>query len=411
MANYPPDPTRQLTVIMLGCFDTKGADFSYLHRCLSNLGTNVISIDTGIKPPKVDFPVSVEAERVAAAAHISLEVLREKADRNLVVEKMGQGAAAIIAGLLADGKVNGAIGMGGGGGSYIALAAMQSIPIGIPKLCLSTVAAKDLSRQVGTRDITLMPSVVDVAGLNRISRLLISQAAGAIYGMMSIPQPAATKTAGTIAVSIFGNTTPCVDYCTKLLKNKGYEVLSFHAVGTGGRTMEALIDEGFFDAVLDITTTELADELCDGICSAGPDRLTAAGRRGIPQVVVPGCLDMVNYGHIDTVPARFRSRKLFSWAPDVTLMRTNTEENRILGQSIAEKLNQTTGKAAVLLPLKGISIVSSEGGDFYEPEVDQILFETIKTHLQPDIPVVEIAANINDNAFAERAVRTLLEML
>jgi uncharacterized protein (UPF0261 family) len=175
--------------------------------------------------------------------------------------------------------------------------------------------------------------------------------------------------------------------------------------------MEALIDEGFFDAVLDITTTELADELCEGICSAGPDRLTAAARMGIPQVVVPGCLDMVNYGHLDTVPEKFRSRKLFSWAPDVTLMRTNAEENRILGTSIAQKLNQSRGAVAVLLPLKGISKISSEGGDFYDPQLDRVLFETIKQQLRPGIPVQEIEANINDIQFAEQAVNTLLEML
>lgn len=396
---------------MLGCFDTKGEDFKYLHTCLSDLGTTIISINTGVQDTLVDFPITISAEQVAGAANSSLESLRKKADRNLVVEKMGQGAATIIADLVAQGRVKGAIGMGGGGGTYIVLSAMQPIPTGIPKLCLSTVATKDLSRQVGTKDITLMPSVVDVAGLNRISRLLIGQAAGAIYGMMGAPRVARQTTAGTIAISMFGNTTPCVEHCTQLLKKEGYEVLSFHSVGVGGRTMEALIGEGFFDAVLDITTTELADELCEGICSAGPDRLTTAARMGIPQVVVPGCLDMVNYGHLDTVPEKFRSRKLFSWAPDVTLMRTNAEENRILGASIAQKLNQTKGEVAILLPLKGISKISRKGGDFYDPQTDQVLFDTIKEQIQPTIPVQEIDANINDIQFAEQAVNTLLGMI
>lgn len=411
MAEHPSNTDQKLTVIMLGCFDTKAEDFGYLYHCLSELGARVITINTGVRDTAVSFPVTVSAERVAAVADSSLETLREKGDRNLVVEKMGLGASKIIAGLVAEGKVDGAIGMGGGGGTYIALAGMQTIPTGMPKLCLSTVAIKDLSRQVGTKDITLMPSVVDVAGLNRISRMMISQAAGAIFGMMNAPKTKAEKNAGTIAISMFGNTTPCVEHCTGLLKEEGYEVLSFHSVGIGGKTMEALIDEGFFDGVLDITTTELADELCDGICSAGPDRLTAAARQGIPQVVVPGCLDMVNYGHLDTVPERFKSRKLFSWAPDVTLMRTNAEENRTLGASIAQKLNQAQGKVAILLPLKGISIVSSAGGDFYDPVADRVLFDTIRENIGPDIPVQELDVNINDRAFAEQAVKTLLEMI
>lgn len=411
MPALPLDKKRRPTVAMIGCFDTKGEDFQYLYTCLSELGAAVISINTGVQETTVDFPIDHRAEAVAAGTDYSLETLREKADRNLVVETMGRGAAKIIAGLVAQNGIDGAIGMGGGGGTYIALLAMQPIPTGIPKLCLSTVAVKDLSRQVGTRDITLMPSVVDVAGLNRISRLLISQAAGAIYGMMTAPKTTTAETAGTIAVSMFGNTTPCVEHCTRLLKQKGYEVLAFHSVGVGGKTMESLIREGFFDGVLDITTTELADDLCDGICSAGPDRLTAAAEMGIPQVVVPGCLDMVNYGHLDTVPERFKGRQLFSWAPDVTLMRTDADENRTLGSSIAQKLNRAKGEVAVLLPLKGISKISSAGGDFYAPEVDQVLFDTIKEQLDPGIPVREIGANINDLEFAEAAVNTLLGMM
>ncbi|PHN01400.1 Tm-1-like ATP-binding domain-containing protein [Flavilitoribacter nigricans] len=411
MANTSNETTKQPTVVMLGCFDTKGEDFQYLYNCLSTLGARVISINTGVQDVAVDFPISISAESVAQQNDCELEALKNSNDRNLVVQKMGQGAAGIISGLLAKGEIDGAISMGGGGGTYMALLAMQALPIGMPKLCLSTVAAKDLSRQVGTRDITLMPSVVDVAGLNRISRLLISQAAGAIYGMMTAPRPTAEHAAGTIAISMFGNTTPCVEHCTRLLKQEGYEVLAFHSVGVGGRTMEALIREGFFDALLDITTTELADDLCDGICSAGPDRLTAAAQTGIPQVVVPGCLDMVNYGHMDTVPEKFQSRQLFSWAPDVTLMRTNVEENRILGRSIAEKLNEARDQVAILLPLGGISKISSQGESFYDPQADAALFGAIKENIRPTTPVAEVDANINDVEFAERAVATLLAML
>ena len=396
---------------MIGCFDTKAEDFQYLHSCLLDLGVKVISINTGVRGTSDAFQINHEAAELATLAGSSIEVLRESDDRNLVVQKMGEGAATLITQLMIKQKIDGAIGMGGGGGTYIALAAMQALPFGLPKLCLSTVATKDLSRQVGTKDITLMPSVVDVAGLNKISRVKIAQAAGAICGMANTNVDVDQNAKGTIAISMFGNTTKCVEECTRLLTERGYEVLAFHAVGVGGITMEALIEEGVFDGVLDLTITELADDLCDGICSAGPDRLTAACIAGIPQVVAPGCLDMVNYGHIDTVPAQYKDRQLYSWAPDVTLMRTNEEENVILAKSIAKKLNASQGQTAVLIPQKGISIVSSEGGVFHNPKVDQLLFDTLKDQLNDHIPIHEFNGNINDPRFAALAVNTLLALL
>jgi uncharacterized protein (UPF0261 family) len=402
--------TNYNSVIMLGCFDTKAEDFRYLYDCLQLQKVNVISINTGVMDTRESFPIDFDAEEVAKAAGTTLTELQNAGDRSVAVEKMGIGASNIISGLLSEGKVDGAIGMGGGGGTYIALSAMQSIPMGVPKLCVTTLAAKDLTRQLGVKDITLMPSIVDVAGLNNISRMVIRQAAGAISGMMAANVQEINESAGSIAISIFGNTTKCVDKCSEILKQDNYDVSTFHSVGIGGKTMESLILDGYFDAVLDITTTELADNLCDGICSAGPDRLTAASQMGIPQVVVPGCLDMVNYGHLDTVPERFKDRLLYSWSPDVTLMRTNEEENEILGKELADKLNKSSGPVKVLLPLKGISIVSSEGGEFYRPDIDQILFDSIKKNVKDAIEVIEVDTNINDEAFAEQAVATLMKM-
>ncbi|MCL4114461.1 UNVERIFIED_CONTAM: hypothetical protein GTU68_038070 [Idotea baltica] len=396
---------------MIGCFDSKAEEFSYLHTCLHKIGLQPITINTGIFDSPVDFAIDYSAEEVAGAAGASLDDLRTSGDRGAAVEKMGIGAYRLITNLLTTQVISGGIGMGGGGGTYITLSAMQAIPLGIPKVCLSTIATKDLSRQIGNKDMTLIPSIVDIAGLNHISRLLISQAAGALSGMISCSDVVPSETTGSIAISIFGNTTPCVDKCARILKSKGYEVLTFHAVGVGGEAMESLIREGAFDAVLDITTTELADHLCEGICSAGPERLTAASDMGIPQVVVPGCLDMVNYGQVDTVPERFKDRLLYSWAPDVTLMRTNEEENRTLGKSLALKVNRSKGPATILLPLKGISQVSSEGGVFYKPEIDRILFDTIKHHVQDHIAIHEIDASINDDAFAEQAVEKLLALI
>jgi uncharacterized protein (UPF0261 family) len=398
-------------VVMIGCFDTKATDFEYLRSCLAKEDLEVIEINTGVFPTQCPFPVAFDAAEVAKAAGYQLSTLRDKSERSTALDNMAHGASKIIASLVARDQVAGAIGMGGGGGTYLTLLAMQTIPIGIPKLCLSTVASKDLARQVGSKDITLMQSVVDIAGPNQISKMQMRQAAGAIAGMVKTTNITQEKKAASIAISMFGNTTPCVEKCSELLRAAGYEVLAFHAVGVGGQTMEALIRDGYFAGVLDITTTELADHLCDGICSAGPNRLTAAAEMGIPQVVVPGCLDMVNYGHPDTVPEKYRERKLYSWAPDVTLMRTNKIENEQLGLTIAHRLNNATGKVAILLPLRGISKLSGAGEPFYDPETDQVLFKTIKEKTDDFIEIQEINANINDTSFATAAVNILLQLL
>lgn len=403
--------TKASKIIMLGCFDTKAEDFEYLFACLKDLNANIIAINLGIHKTEVDFPIDIDAEEIAEKGDASLGDLREGSDRGKALEAMANGAFNIIQSLSEDFIIKGIIGMGGGGGTYVVLKAMQSLPLGIPKLCLSTVATKDLSLQVGAKDIVLMPSIVDIAGLNRISRMLIKQAAAAIVGMASVNLEDVSFTKKTIAISMFGNTTECVNYCVDLLEAEGFEVLCFHAVGSGGRTMEALILEGLIDGVLDITTTELADELCKGICSAGDKRLEAAGLMGIPQVVVPGCLDMVNFAHKNTIPQKYADRLLYEWAPDVTLMRTNKIENEELGRTIAQKLNKAKGNVAVLLPLGGISIVSREGGPFYDAEADDALFSSLKRILNPAIEVREMNCNINDVNFAKEAVNTLLSIL
>ncbi|MGV3641086.1 MAG: Tm-1-like ATP-binding domain-containing protein, partial [Adhaeribacter sp.] len=367
-------------ILMLGCFDTKGEVFSFLRQCLLEQGEEVISINTGVMGSTDLFPVDIEADRVAWEGGFAISMLRQEADRGHAVAVMGLGAARLVTQFVEQGRLKGAIGMGGGGGTYIALSAMQPIPFGIPMLCLSTIAAKDLSRQIGNKDITLMPSIVDLAGLNSISRLQITHAAAAMAGMVRVKHRQEALSAGRIAISMFGNTTACVELCTALLEKQGYEVLAFHATGVGGRSMEALIRGGWFDAVLDITTTELADELCGGICSAGPDRLVAAAEMGIPQVVVPGCLDMVNFAQPDMVPPRYRSRQLYSWAPDVTLMRTDEAENQVLGQMLAQKLNRATAPAAILLPEKGLSQIDAPGGVFYQPGINKVLFKAIKEY-------------------------------
>jgi uncharacterized protein (UPF0261 family) len=398
-------------VLMLGCFDTKGEEFSFLRECVLAQGEQIMTINTGVMGTTEYFPVDFESDLVALEAGHSIADLRQIGDRAHAVEVMGKGAAKIISKLISRGIIKAAIGMGGGGGTYIALSAMQEIPFGVPKLCLTTLAGKNLSRQIGSKDIVLMPSVVDIAGLNSISKLLMRQAASAVCAMTKVIPAEDAAPSGRIAISIFGNTAGCVDKCSELLEKRGYEVFGFHATGVGGRTMESLIREGYFDAVLDITTTELADDLCGGICSAGPDRLNAAAEMGVPQVVVPGCLDMVNFAQLDTVPEQYKSRDLHSWAPDVTLMRTNKEENMLLGERLAQKVNRSTAPAVILLPYGGLSQIDATGGAFFQPEINRVLFDAIKQHSKKPVNVIEVDAHINEEKFASLLVDTLLTMI
>lgn len=403
--------TKDKSILILGCFDTKGDVFNFLRETIIHHGESVIMMNTGVLGTTQDFHVDFEADVLALEGGANIADLRRDRDRGRAMEIMGAGAGRIVNKLVSAGNIKAAIGMGGGGGTYIALAAMQQIPFGIPKICLSTLAAKDLSRQVGNKDITLMPSVVDVAGLNNVIRQLVQQAAAAICAMANVVREPSMLVKGSIAISMFGNTTPCVDRCTRLLEELGYEVLAFHATGVGGITMEALIREGVFDAVLDITTTELADELCGGICSAGSERLSAATEMGIPQVVVPGCLDMVNFAHPDTIPEKYKGREFYSWAPDVTLMRTDKEENAQLGKRLTQSVNRSAVPAAIVMPLKGISQIDSDGDVFFGPETDQVLFESIRKNAGENVMLVEADLHINDEAFADLLVSTLLDVI
>jgi uncharacterized protein (UPF0261 family) len=288
---------------------------------------------------------------------------------------------------------------------------MRALPVGVPKVMASTVGGGDVAQYVGTKDITMMPSVVDVAGINSISRRIYANAAAAIAGMVEQELPPSTETRQLITASMFGNTTDCVNRARAALEEAGYEILVFHATGTGGRTMESLIASGYITANLDLTTTELADQVCGGVLGAGPDRLMAAARAGVPTVLAPGCVDMCNFWAVETVPERYRDRNLYQWNPNVTLMRTTAEENVAMGKMIAHAANESTGPVAILLPLKGVSQLDSPGGAFWDPEADGSCYDAIKRNLKPGIPLIELDANINDPAFADRAVELLLEML
>ena len=396
---------------MLGCFDTKGEIFAFLRSCLRAQGAKVMAVNVGVMGSTELFPVAIDAEEICEEAGENLEALRAKNDRGYAMEIMGRGAAKVLANLQALEKIDAVIGMGGGSGTYVTLKSMQSLRLGMPKICISTLASKDLSDLVGVKDVLLMPSVVDVAALNSIIKPIIQQAAAAIVAMSGVVIPENSATSKRIAISMFGNTSACVDHCTQLLEAKGFEVMTFHANGVGGKALESLTLEDCFAGVLDITTTELADELCNGICTAGPNRLEAAVKMGIPQVVVPGCMDMVNFGTMDSVPSTYKNRQLYSWVPTVTLMRTNEEENKALGEILAKKLNHGSGHVAILFPAKGLSQLDAEGNVFYNPEVNHILSDSIEKNLNSDIAFMNLPLHINEKEFAEKAVETLMEMM
>jgi uncharacterized protein (UPF0261 family) len=324
---------------------------------------------------------------------------------------MASGLAEVVRRLYEDGKLDGIIGMGGSGGTSIATTAMRTLPVGVPKVMVSTVGGGDVSAYTGTRDITFMPSIVDVAGINSISRVIYTNAAGAIAGMVKMETPQAADEKPLITASMFGNTTRSVDHARGILEKNGFEVLVFHATGTGGKTMESLISDGYIAASLDITTTELADEVCGGVFSAGPERCMAASRAGIPAVIVPGCVDMANFGGIDTVPEEYKGRNLYEWNPNVTLLRTNVEENKRMGEMIAAAANVASAPVVILIPLKGVSMLDSPGGRFWDPQADQACFEAIKRNLKPGIPVIEMENNINDPEFSGKVAETLLDLL
>lgn len=399
------------TVVIAGALDTKGQEFAFVKGLIEATGLKTLVVDFGVMQAPA-FEPDISREEVAAAGGGDLAYLASGDHKDEAMATMAAGLAVVVRKLFEQGKLDGMISMGGGGATAIATAGMRVLPAGTPKLMVSTFGGGDISAWAGTKDITFMPSVVDIAGINRISRKIYANAAGAISGMVQMATPPQAEEKPLITASMFGNTTRCVDRARAQINTTGdYEVLVFHANGTGGKTMESLIADGHIVGSLDITTTELADEVCGGVLSAGPERCLAAARAGIPTVLVPGCVDMANFWGVETMPERYRQRQLYRWNPTVTLMRTNVEENTRIGAMIAGAANASSGPVAVVLPLKGVSVLDSPGGDFWDPEADQACFDAIKRNLNPATPLYELDLNINDNAFADTCARLLLAML
>lgn len=398
------------TVAVLGTFDTKGKELKLIKECIEEHGLKTLCINTGVFEPVVEPDIS--SAEVAAAVGADINAIVEKRDRATATEVLAKGTEKLIPQLYAEGKFDGIISIGGSGGTSLATPAMRQLPLGVPKVMVSTMASGDVSPYVGTSDIVMIPSVVDAEGLNDISKVIFSNAANAVVGMVQNRKEIESDGKPLLAATMFGVTTPCVKAAEDYLHEQGYDVLVFHATGTGGKCMEALIDQGFIKGVLDLTTTEWCDEVVGGVLNAGPDRLTAAGKNGIPQVVSVGALDMVNFGPMDTVPAQFKDRNLYKHNPTVTLMRTTADELKSIGHEIATRLTDATGKTTLMLPLKGVSMIDVEGQPFYDAEADKVLFDTLRTELEgSNVEIVELDTDINDKEFAVAAAKKLISLL
>ncbi|MFG0332049.1 MAG: Tm-1-like ATP-binding domain-containing protein [Maioricimonas sp. JB049] len=401
-----------MAVYLIATFDTKGREAAFLRDRLKELGVDVRTVDAGcLNEPACE--ADVPRRELFDAAGIDDRKLLERRDRGDAVKAAAAGAAAFIERLHGEGAVQGVIGIGGSAGTTIATAAMRQLPLGVPKLMVSTLASGMVRPWVKDKDILMLNPVADITGLNRITRSILDQAARAMAGLVTLPV-AGNADAGTsrpvVAATMFGVTTPCVEQARAVLEEAGCEVLVFHATGSGGQAMESLIDEGLIDGVLDLTTTELADELVGGVLSAGPQRLTAAGQRGIPQVISVGATDMVNFGPIDSVPERFAGRRFYEHNPTVTLMRTTKDENRRLGAAIGRKAAAATGPVRILLPLHGVSAIDAAGQPFDDPDARMTLFDAIADHAG-SLPIDRRDEHINDASFAQAAAAALLDML
>jgi uncharacterized protein (UPF0261 family) len=392
------------TVLLIGTLDTKGNELAFVRSRLVAAGVDVLVADAGTLAPPAGLEPNVTREDLAAEIGADMEALT---DRGAAVSAMADAAAALARRLHAEGRIDGVLGAGGSGNTAIATAAMRALPVGVPKLMVSTMAAGDTRDYVGGVDVTLMASVTDVAGVNSISARILANAAAAMAGMVGAPPVELGEQRPLIGATMFGVTTPCVTRAREGLEARGYEVLVFHATGTGGRAMEALVSAGYLAGVLDVTTTELCDDLVGGVLSAGPDRLEAAGRAGLPQVVSLGALDMVNFGARDTVPPQFEDRNLYVHNPSVTLMRTTPEECAELGRRIAGKLSAATGPVALFVPLGGVSMIDAPGQPFFDAEADAALIAALRSGIGPNVELIELELNINDDAFADAMVEKL----
>jgi uncharacterized protein (UPF0261 family) len=397
-------------IVLVATLDTKGIEAAFIRDISTSKRLRPIVIDSGVQgQPKIRADIS--RAQVAKAGGSSLSKIAGANDRGAAVAVMANGAEKIVAKMHATGELDAIISIGGSAGTTVGTQAMRALPVGVPKLMVSTLASGDTRPYVGTKDVTMMYSVVDISGMNRVSRAVFANAANAICAMARAKRTSKSDKP-LLGATMFGVTTPCVEKIRSALETPevGFELLVFHATGTGGQAMEGLINDGMITGVVDVTTTELADELVGGVLSAGPDRLEAAGKAGIPQVICPGATDMVNFGPKETVPAKFKKRLFHVHNPTVTLMRTTPAENKLLGEITATKLNKAKGPTAAVIPLQGVSQIDAPGYSFHDPKASKAYRDAFMKTINKKILVKEVDANINDDIFAAEVVATFLEI-
>lgn len=398
------------TVVLIGTLDTKGIEFEFARNRFQKAGLKTILVNAGIIGQSL-ISSDVSNSEVALAGGTDLETLKDKNDRGFAVSVMTKGVNKIVQDLYKKGELNAIFALGGSGGSTISSFAMKNLPIGIPKVLVSTLVSSNAASFVGESDMALFASVVDIAGVNSLSAKVIANAVDATIGMVSGEKVEIKNNKKLIAASMFGVTTQCVTDARKILEENDLEVITFHMTGTGGKSMENIIRQGFINAVLDVTTTEICDEIVGGTLSAGPDRLTAAIDMKIPQVVSVGALDMVNFGSKNSVPEKFQNRNLYVHNENVTLMRTTPAECEKIALDIATKLNKATSPVTLFLPLKGVSAIATKGQVFYDQQADDALFSTLRKSVGNNVELIELDCAINDNEFSQAIATKLIQLV
>jgi uncharacterized protein (UPF0261 family) len=398
------------TIVLLGRLDSKGKEYAYVKDLILRGGFDVIVVDVGTRGDP-HFEPQISREEVAKAAGVKIEDVVDPTDENKEIRVMMEGAPKIAQRLRDSGRLDGILCLGGSRGTAIGTAAMRALPFGLPKVMVSTIASGDMRPYIGIKDITLVHSVTDIVGLNRMTKRLLTYAAGAVMGAVAADTGLEVSDKPLIAMSSMGGINRAVFSAQKILEDKGFEVVAFHTVGTGGRALEEAVEQGLIDGVLDLVTHEVTDHLYGGYCDAGPARLEAAGKKGLPQVIVPGCLDFIVFSPPEKIPESLRERQVYRHTPEVAIVRANKDEMASVGKTIAEKLNRALGPVIVVIPNQGFSPANRPGKPLYDPEADRAFAEALRQNLRPSIRIVEVDAHINDERFAKGAVDLLCELM
>lgn len=398
------------TIAVLATLDTKGTEARYLRAQIESLGDSALLIDTGVTGAPAER-ADITREQVAQAGGTPLATLLEHPDREIAAPVMASGATKIVGDLQREGKIHAILGIGGTQGTTLATKAMRALPYGFPKVMVSTMASGNVAPWVDIRDITMMFSVTDILGLNPVMRKILANAAAAACGMANSPVVIERRDKPLVGITTVGITTRGAMKAIEVLERAGYETIVFHAIGPGGRAMEQLMREGVIGAVLDYSTIEVSNEMHHALLAGGPDRLTTAGKLGLPQVLAPGAIEVLVFNEPETVPPPFNTRKLIRHSPQITDVRLNREEMAAVGREVAKRLEHTTTDAVFMIPTGGYDSYAVEGEGFHDPEADRAFVQELKKNLAPNIRVVERATHIDDPAFATEAAHTLIQLI